>query len=409
MLFIGIDWSQDKHDIGYLDNSGKAISQQVIDHDQRGFQGLHKRCQELGSAPNECYIGIETSYNLLVDELWSYGYEHIYVIPPSVVKSCRGRYSSSGARTDQRDALTLADLLRTDRQRLQPWQPDCVLTRQMRSKVTLLYQLTKQIVATRNRLRAVLQRYYPGILVLFGDLSALTAQAFIQAYPTPAAAAQLSHEEFLIFLRQQRYPQAKRLAAKLPELWKPSLETLPETAEIYQSEALLHASLLTTLVRAKRRTQSELTALFQTHPDAAIFSSLPGLGPFLAPALLVKFGDHRNRFPTAASVQALAGTCPVTDSSGKRHRIRFRRSCDREFRHFAQQWAIASVRRTHSSFAVAYWHQARSRNMSKTHAFRCLANRWLAIAWRLWQNHTTYDESYHLQQRTQRQRPAQLN
>ena len=43
-----------------------------------------------------------------------------------------------------------------------------------------------------------------------------------------------------------------------------------------------------------------------------IFKSLPSTGDLLAPGLLVKFGDHRERFPTAGEVQALAGTCPVT-------------------------------------------------------------------------------------------------
>ena len=135
MIFIGIDWSQDKHDIGYIDNSGKEILHQVIGHNQTGFQAFHQQCKELDWAPKECHIGIETSYNLLVDELWSYGYEHVYVIPPSVVKSSRGRYSSSGARTDQRDAFTLADILRTDRHRLQPWQPDSVLTSNSKSGI----------------------------------------------------------------------------------------------------------------------------------------------------------------------------------------------------------------------------------------------------------------------------------
>jgi transposase len=46
--------------------------------------------------------------------------------------------------------------------------------------------------------------------------------------------------------------------------------------------------------------------------------SLPGAGELLAPSLLAKFGDDRARFPTAGSVQALAGTCPVTDQSGKK-------------------------------------------------------------------------------------------
>lgn len=62
----------------------------------------------------------------------------------------------------------------------------------------------------------------------------------------------------------------------------------------------------------------------------------------LAPALLAKFGDDRARFPTPASVQALAGTCPVTDQSGKRKVIKFRRACDREFRWIVQQRAWRS-------------------------------------------------------------------
>lgn len=405
MLHIGIDWSQDKHDIGYVNDSGRHEFHQVIAHSQRGFQQFHEQCQELGLKKEECHIGIETSYNLLVDELWSYGYGNIYVIPPSVVKSARGRTRSSGARNDKSDAYLLADLVRTDRQRLQPWKPDSLLTRQMRVKVRALYQLTHQITAATNQLRAVLQRYYPGVLQLFGDLTTQTALAFIQEYPTPASAEQLSRQTFYAFLCGRHYPQPHRLVARLPELKKPSLKTDPDTAAIYQEDAVLRAQLLLAVVRAKLKTQRELTALFKTHPDADTFNSLPGTGAFLAPALLAKFGDHRDRFPSAASVQALAGTCPVTDSSGNRHRVYFRQSCDREFRYYAQQWAKASTERHRSQFADAYWHDSLGRGFSKHHAYRCLANRWLAIAWRLWQDRTLYDETYHLQQRLQRFRP----
>jgi len=44
-------------------------------------------------------------------------------------------------------------------------------------------------------------------------------------------------------------------------------------------------------------------------------------------------------------------------------------------------------------------------NPSDHHAYRCLGNRWLAIAWKLWQTGQTYDETYHLQQRALRSRP----
>lgn len=407
-MFIGIDWSQDKHDIGYMNDSGRQELYQVIAHSQRGFQQFHEKCQALGLEKEACHIGIETSYNLLVDELWSYGYSNIYVIPPSVVKATRGRFRNSGARNDRSDAYLLADLVRTDRHRLQPWRPDSLLTRQMGVKVRTLYQLTHQVTAATNQLRAVLQRYYPGVLALFKDLTTQTALAFIQEYPTPACAEHLSRQAFYAFLCARDYPRPHRLVARLPEFKKPSLKTHPDTAAIYQEEAVLRAQLLLQWVMAKLKTQRELAALFKTHPDADTFTSLPGTGAFLAPALLVKFGDHRDRFPTPASIQALAGTCPVTDSSGKRHRVYFRQSCDREFRYYAQQWAKASSERHRSQFADAYWNELLERGFSKHHAYRCLANRWLAIAWRLWQNRTVYDEDYHLQQRLRRFRPQSL-
>jgi transposase len=83
--------------------------------------------------------------------------------------------------------------------------------------------------------------------------------------------------------------------------------------------------------------------LFEQHPDQAISRSLPGVGDILAPALLAHFGDDRDRSPTAESVQALAGTCPVTAQSGKRRIITFRTACDHRFRDIVQQWAKASL------------------------------------------------------------------
>ncbi len=90
---------------------------------------------------------METAHNLLIDFLSAHGYSQVHVIPPRVVKSIRGRYGHAGARTNQSDAVLLADLLRTDRARLQPWHPDSVLTRQMRVKVSLLIFLTRNTVA----------------------------------------------------------------------------------------------------------------------------------------------------------------------------------------------------------------------------------------------------------------------
>ncbi len=112
---------------------------------------------------------------------------------------------------------------------------------------------------------------------------------------------------------------------------------------MYQEEAVQLATLLLSVVQAKQAALRQAQELFCQHPDHQVFAGLPGAGELLAPALLAKFGDDRKRFPRPASVQAVAGTCPVTDQSGKRKVIKFRHACDREFRAIVQQWARLSL------------------------------------------------------------------
>jgi transposase len=131
----------------------------------------------------------------------------------------------------------------------------------------------------------------------------------------------------------------------------PAPEANPIALAAYRDQIHILAELLLPQVLHRTETRPSLARLFSQHPDAFIFDSLPGAGELLAPGLLAKFGDHRDRFPTPASVQALAGTCPVTKQSGKRTVVIFRRGCDREFRRISQQFAKASVRQ--SGWALA--------------------------------------------------------
>lgn len=401
-VYMGIDWSQNKHDIVFLNEASAVVAQLTVPHAQEGFLKLNEARKRLGIAASECVVGMETAHNLLIDFLWARGYRQVHVVLPNVVKSNRSRYRQSGARTDQSDAFVIADVLRTDRGRLQPWYPDTLLTRQIRAKVSLISFLTRDIVRLTNRLRAVLLRYHPAAVEVFGLATQIGAQ-FIQAYPTPQAAGALTFADFRAFAEQHNYTHTKKLPTYFARLQAVHPEATAETVLVYESEAPLLAGRLCDLVKAKAQALRELQHLFVQHPDHLIFSSLPAAGKFLAPALLAKFGDDRQRFPTPSSVQALAGTCPVTAESGKRRIVHFRRACDREFRRIAQQWARASLKG--SVWANAYWCQVRQRCSSDSHAYRCLANRWLAIAWKLWQVGEPYDETYHLRQRALRSKP----
>ena len=402
VVYTGIDWSQDKHDVAFLAQDGTVLACFTIPHTFDGFLSLDATRRKLGVEPSQCQVGLETAYNLLLDFLWDHGYTEVYIIPPAVVKSSRGRQTTSGARTDQSDAILIAEILRTEPHPRYPWHPDSPLLRQIRAQVSWVSSLTHHTTSLANRLHSVLQRYYPAALHVFSSLTRPITLHFIRTYPTPEEAAALTFAEFKDFARAHHYTHTRNLAACFARLQAPWPRALPETVQAYQDEAVSLASLLLSTQRAKKDALRTLQSLFLQHPDAFIFQSLPGTGEFLAPALLAKFGEDRQRFPTPQSLQALAGTCPVTVWSGKRKVIRFRRACDREFRNIAQQWARISIRS--SAWAAGYWAQTRPRCNSNSHAYRCLANRWLAIAWKLWQTRQTYDESYHLRQRASRGR-----
>ena len=169
-VYMGIDWSVKKHDVAIINEAGSIIAQLTIPQQASGYEKLNKTREQVGVEAGACLVGLETAHNLLIDYLWGQGYEQVYVIPPSVVKSSRGRYGSSEVRTDARDARLLADLLRTHLARLHPWRPDSLLTRQIRAKVSLVRHMTKRTRRVTERLRAVLLRYYPGVLELFNGL-----------------------------------------------------------------------------------------------------------------------------------------------------------------------------------------------------------------------------------------------
>lgn len=401
-VYLGIDWSKDHHDLAFMNEAGQVILQARIEHSGAGFwelDGLRRRLQVTAA---DCLVGIETIANLIVDYLQSQGYP-IYLVAPRKTAAVRGRHRSSRAHTDCSDAILLADMVRTDRHRLRLWQPNERLTRELAAQVGLIQHLTKSRLRLANRLRARLALCYPAALSVFSRLDQALTLAFLAEYPTPQAAQALSQTEFEAFARKQRYPQPARLAACYARLQAGQIPLSAEGAEIYAAEIRFLVRSLQDILQTKKATLKSLRTLFEQHPDQAIFASLPGAGDLLAPALLTKFGDHRSRFPSPESVQSLAGTCPVTIQSGKRRQVRYRYACDRNFRQIAVQFAKSSLLR--SPWASTYFQKAQARGVPVSQTYRALANRWLAVIWKLWQTRQEYDGEYHLRQTLLRARP----
>ena len=402
MFYCGIDWSEDHHNLCILNEAGARVSQLQFEHSLAGFAQIEVERRKLEVPAGDCPVGIETTYNLVVDFLLEHDYP-VYIVPPQATNGYRNRQRSSGAHDDDSDAALLASIMRTDRESHRRLRPNLALTQQILAQVRLIEILRRSIQRQSNQLRAVLFRTYPQAVGLFSDLTSQITLEFLLAYPTVQDAQTLSREAFEAFLRQHGYTRSDLIPLRYARLLEPFPTADPAVVQAYLGQVRALAQVLLPQVHGRTQAIAQLGQLFEQHPDAFIFESLPGTGLLLASALLAKFGDYRDRFPTPGDVQALAGTCPVTERSGKRRWVKFRHGCDKEFRRITQQFARASV--PQSSWAAAYWHEIRPNCDSDSHAYRILANRWLAVIWKMWQDRKPYDEAYHLHQRALRRKP----
>jgi transposase len=133
---------------------------------------------------------------------------------------------------------------------------------------------------------------------------------------------------------------------------------------------------------------AEIRRLFLQHPDSVIFSSLPRAGKRLAPRLLAGWGDDRERYESAASLQALAGTSPVTYASGNYSHAHRRYACVKPLRNVLYQFAWQST--FQELWAAAYYQRKRSEGKSYSMAVRALANVWVRIIHAMWLGHAPY-------------------
>ena len=101
-VYIGIDWSEEKHDIVFMNEAGAQIAYLCIPHRLEGFVQFNTMRDKLGLAVGECVIGIETAHSLLVDYLLNQTYPFIYVLPPNQVRANQGRFVRAGPKMTRR-------------------------------------------------------------------------------------------------------------------------------------------------------------------------------------------------------------------------------------------------------------------------------------------------------------------
>ena len=113
-VYRGIDWAEKHHDIALVNADGQLVAKRRITETVEGFAELTAMLAEAGdSAEGPIPVAIETPRGLLVAALRATG-GPVYPINPMAVARYRERHSVSRKKSDHLDAVTLANILRTD-------------------------------------------------------------------------------------------------------------------------------------------------------------------------------------------------------------------------------------------------------------------------------------------------------
>ena len=238
--------------------------------------------------------------------------------------------------------------------------------------------------------------------VLPPDLSepqrhSITTLAFLQAYPTLEAAKGATVEEIALLLRQQRHPQ-------------PQLQADPVITRTKSRLMLVLAQKLALLEEQIKAYDQEIHRFLVLHPNNSLFCSLPGAARRLTPRLLAEWGDDRERYVAAGSIQALAGTSPVAYQSGNYRNIHKRYACVKPLRNALHQFAWQSnLILPLKDWAGEFYQRKRAEGESHSMAVRALANLWVRIIYAMcamWLKHELYNASTFLAARQAHDRVA---
>ena len=387
MVFAGIDWAHDHHDVVVLDSDAKVIGQVRVQHSALGLAELVGWLEGIAE-PDEVACIIETRHGILVNTLLEAGFS-VYPVNPKTVDRHR---QASRAKTDAIDAMILARHGLHEIDRLRRLEPDNPIVQELklltRDQLALIQQQTRLV----NQLTACLKEYYPLALQLFTKLNQPVTLAFLEAYPTMEHLKAAHLEDLASLLKRYRHPRPNETAQKILSLaQQPHLRANPIVARAKARLMLAIVSQLTPLGDSIRAYDQEIERLFRAHSDSMIFQSIPGVGKRLGPRLLAEWGDDRSRYASFESVAALAGTSPVPFQSGRFKRARKRFACVKSFRDALYRMAWLSTR--YEPWARDYYKRKRAQGKSHSVAVRALSNVWVRIIFGMWKSSECYSRS----------------
>ena len=411
-FFGGLDWGCTHHEFRITDAAGVDVRSGVFENCLDAIHGFVDACAKLGS-PLETAFAIETKDHVLISALLLRGFR-VYHLNPLQSDRFRDRFAPSGRKSDELDALVLASALRTDLH----------LFHVVEEMDEDLFRISR-MVASRERFRMQgeafihricneLARTFPDLLKLGSLYDTVWFRALVARFPVPSYAREATAEalEELMPAQCKKVDRGAILAALTSAqsaMSEAHEEVIAKDLQVELANAELCIAHEGRLYRALAKEIAALAATKTTNgrpSDAAILSSIPGLGAMTSAILLTQAGaalQARN----LKGLRAISGTAPVTSKSGKQGRpggrkpdVSMRRACRSDIRNALHHMASNNIQLDPRS--KNYYRSLRARGIEHAAALRRVADQVTRLIIALLQKGEVFDP-----QRRQQERPSQ--
>jgi transposase len=395
LLFVGDDWSEDRHDIEVMNPDGKKLATAGLPEGADGmarFHALIARHLPDGTSASEVAVGIETDRGPWVAALVTAGYR-VFAVNPLQARAYRNRLSVSGAKSDKADAHTLADMVGVDWRQLRPTAADTPEAEAVkviaRAHKTLIWDRTRHT----QRMRYLLRDYFPAALAAFDDLDAPEALELLAKAPTPATAAKLTHAQVSAALKRagrrgdlHERATTTRAALRAQHLSQPAAVTAAASTAL-----IALTKVITTLNEQIKTLQGQVEQFFGQHPDAEIILSQPGLGPILGAGCSPSSETTTPATPPPNIARTTPAPAPLTQQSGTGKSVSARFVHNDRLIDALLTQAATAIR--FSPGARALYTRQRTRGVRYNAALRTVANRLVGILHGCLKTRTLYNEA----------------
>ena len=321
-LIVGIDVAKRTHWAQFTDSRGIPLRKPLkVENSFEGFETLNKQIKDLQVRHelNKVIVAFEPSGHYWRTLAWYFKLEdvHLQGVNPYHVKQAKELDDNTQTKSDKKDALVIARLVRDGR------YFDVYMPEEEYAELRILRRHREQLSTERKRvmiyITTILDEYFPEYETIGYHVGTVSARVILRAAPFPVYISALGAEDLWEAWRTNRPSKgirlSKKLAGQFVETAKNSIgiTTGLRAARMRLDDLLDQLDVLDQQIKNCDQTMDDIISALDI---GKYLTSVPGVGKIIAASFIAETGNL-DRFDDWKQIRKIAGLNLVEQSSGQ--------------------------------------------------------------------------------------------